>query len=33
MDSSIDEALAKAKTQASRLPVIINARKLTMSDL
>ena len=30
---SIDEAIAKAKAQASRLPVIINARKLTMSDL
>ncbi len=33
MDSSIEDAIAKAKTQASRLPVIINARKLTMSDL
>ena len=33
MDSSIDDAIAKAKAQASRLPVIINARKLTMSDL
>ena len=33
MDLSINEALAKAKTQASRLLVIINARKLTMSDL
>jgi hypothetical protein len=30
---SIDEAIAKAKAQASRLPAIINARKLTMSDL
>ena len=33
MDSSIDEAIAKAKAQATRLPAIINARKLTMSDL
>jgi len=33
MDSSIDDAIAKAKAQAVRLPVIINARKLTMSDL
>ncbi len=33
MDSLIDEAIAEAKAQASRLPVIINARKLTMSDL
>jgi hypothetical protein len=33
MDSSIDDAIAEAKAQASRLPVIINARKLTMSDL
>src|SRR4051812_2107215 len=33
MDSSIDDAIAEAKAQASRLPAIINARKLTMSDL
>jgi hypothetical protein len=33
MDSPIEDAIAKAKAQASRLPVIINARKLTMSDL
>ena len=33
MNSPIDDAIAEAKAQASRLPAIINARKLTMSDL
>jgi hypothetical protein len=35
MDSPIDDAIAEAKAQASRLPVVVNApaRKLTMSDL
>ena len=33
MDSPIEDAIAEAKDQASRLPVIINPRKLTMSDL
>jgi hypothetical protein len=33
MDSPIDDAIAEAKAQASRLPAIIPARKLGMSDL
>ncbi len=33
MDSPIEDAIAEAKAQASRLPAIINVRKLTMSDL
>ena len=33
MDSPIDDAIAEAKAQASRLPVIVPVRRLSMSDL